>query len=575
MKGKYSLSRPMGYYALVLFLLGSLLFAGLANPFPVQAQGDNPNPPAQPVKLIFIHHSTGENWLRNGYGNLGRTLDANNYFVSDTNYGWGPDGIGDRTDIPNWPEWFGPNRNEAALQALYNESGQNSADITRTLADPGGENTIIIFKSCFPNSELDGNPDDPPADEGDALTVANAKRVYLELLDYFLSRPDKMFVLVTAPPVSSSTYAKNARGLNNWLVNKWLQNYTGTNVFVFDFYTVLTGKNNHHRYVNGAIEYINNTGSNTSQYATGGGDDHPNASGSQKATDEFVPLLNIFYNRWRADAPSQPVVPSEGAQPTQGDTQPSEGQTTEGQSSIPAAVGTVDDFETTPSWQGWADETGTTIQCAQDSSAAAAGSGSLRVDYNVKAGGWATCEHAYDAQQNWGSSEGISFRLHADTAGKNAIFYIHAGTPDATTPFESYFTTTDEDVNAWRTVTIPWGGFNRAPWADASGLQSFDPTLVMSYGISLSAEGGDNTGTLWLDDVILFSGAPPAEPAAGDTEQQEAQTEQEQQPADQAQDQEQSAEQPEKSSGKSGGLPCPGSAALIGVVAAVVLLRKK
>ena len=24
---------------------------------------DNPNPPASPVKLIFIHHSTGGNWL--------------------------------------------------------------------------------------------------------------------------------------------------------------------------------------------------------------------------------------------------------------------------------------------------------------------------------------------------------------------------------------------------------------------------------------------------------------------------------------------------------------------------------
>ena len=28
-----------------------------------RAQADNPNPPEQPVKLIFIHHSTGENWL--------------------------------------------------------------------------------------------------------------------------------------------------------------------------------------------------------------------------------------------------------------------------------------------------------------------------------------------------------------------------------------------------------------------------------------------------------------------------------------------------------------------------------
>ena len=69
-------------------------------------QTNNPNPPDEVVKLVFIHHSCGENWLTDGYGDLGIELGNNNYFVSDTNYGWGPDAIGDRTDIPNWMEWF-------------------------------------------------------------------------------------------------------------------------------------------------------------------------------------------------------------------------------------------------------------------------------------------------------------------------------------------------------------------------------------------------------------------------------------------------------------------------------------
>ena len=56
---------------------------------------DDPSPPAAPVKLIFIHHSTGGNWLAdpNGdqpYGGLGRALMDNNYYVSAANYGWGP-----------------------------------------------------------------------------------------------------------------------------------------------------------------------------------------------------------------------------------------------------------------------------------------------------------------------------------------------------------------------------------------------------------------------------------------------------------------------------------------------------
>lgn len=40
---------------------------------------DDPKPPASPVKLIFIHHSTGENWLRDDYGGLGLALSQNNY----------------------------------------------------------------------------------------------------------------------------------------------------------------------------------------------------------------------------------------------------------------------------------------------------------------------------------------------------------------------------------------------------------------------------------------------------------------------------------------------------------------
>lgn len=170
---------------------------------------DQTSPPERVVKLIFIHHSTGENWIRDDYGGLGLALSQNNYFVSDTNYGWGPDAIGDRTDIPNWLEWFRSENTGRYMDALFAESGQNST-YTRTLPDPGGENEIIIFKSCFPNSNLDGSPNDPPAEGGD-LTVGNAKYVYNEILQYFASRPDRLFVVITAPPVQDPTLADNAR----------------------------------------------------------------------------------------------------------------------------------------------------------------------------------------------------------------------------------------------------------------------------------------------------------------------------------------------------------------------------
>jgi hypothetical protein len=39
------------------------------------------------------------------------------------------------------------------MTALFNESGQNYS-YSRTLSDPGGENEVVMFKSCFPRSSL-------------------------------------------------------------------------------------------------------------------------------------------------------------------------------------------------------------------------------------------------------------------------------------------------------------------------------------------------------------------------------------------------------------------------------------
>ena len=283
-----------------------LIFEGISANFAL-AQSADVTPPEFPVKLIFIHHSTGENWLADGYGNLGRRLAVNNYFVSDTNYGWGPNGIGDRTDIINWREWFRSNRTPRYLEALFNESEQHSA-YTRLPDDPGGENQIVMFKSCFPNSALAGSPNDPP-DSTEDFTVGHAKFVYNDLLEYFHTRPDKLFIVITAPPLQDSTYADNARAFNNWLVYDWLNenHYTLGNVAVFDFYNVLTHPRNHHGVRKGQIVHTNN-GVNTLYYDSDG-DDHPNARGSRKATREFVPLLNLYYHRFLASQSMRAAAP--------------------------------------------------------------------------------------------------------------------------------------------------------------------------------------------------------------------------------------------------------------------------
>ena len=80
---------------------------------------------------------------------------------------------------------------------------------------------------------------------------------------------------------------------------------------MFDFYNVLTTNGgsanindlgqeggNHHRWWNNAVQHKNDGGSNVLAYPTG--DDHPSAAGNRKASAEFLPLLNVAYNRFKA-----------------------------------------------------------------------------------------------------------------------------------------------------------------------------------------------------------------------------------------------------------------------------------
>ena len=321
--------------AAALTLGAALLLLALWLAWPLAAGAAvNTAPPAAPVKLVFIHHSTGEAWLADGHGGLGLALAANNYFVSDTNYGWGPEAIGDSTDIGHWWSWFCSPGSPTYMSALYSESAQ-SCSYSRLASDPGGANQIVLFKSCFPNSDLLGsaaapvpaiadNPLKGQAAGGSDFTVANAKGIYADLLPYFAAHQEKLFACLVAPPIQAPQIPANGRALADWLVDEWLAAYPYHNVFVFDFYNVLSSKTgggasdvglaggNHHRVWNGAVQHKSDDGVDHLMYPSGG-DDHPSAAGDQKATAELLPLLNYAYNRWKGNTGGDTLGPQTSA----------------------------------------------------------------------------------------------------------------------------------------------------------------------------------------------------------------------------------------------------------------------
>ena len=497
-------SLRFGGLAVLLFVLSAGFLPGAT----IAAPADDAAPPAQRLKLIFIHHSVGENWLTDGNGDLGRTLAKNNYFVSDTNYGWGPDGIGDRTDIVNWPEWFTGANSRRYLSAVYRESEQHST-YTRTHDDPGGENRIVLFKSCFPNSEIGGRPGDPPR-RGDDLTVGNAKAIYNELLTAFAKRPDKLFIVITAPPVRDRTHAANARGFNTWLVQDWLKTYRGGNVAVFDFYNVLTGPGNHHRFVGGKVEHLAHRGKDSLHYPSD--DDHPSSAGSRKATAEFVPLLNVFVRRWLKNPKASAPPPPEPESPPPAPPRPEEPATPPAEAPAPPPprppvpdrpASVLDDFEQGhDAWQIFSGGEGTRAVLTLDRKQAHDGKAGLRIEYDVAADGWATCSSVHDVRRDWRTKGGLVFYVRGERAGQTLDVIAYEGTsPDALQHREVKITLGAEAVRGWQRVALPWTRFAQPAW-EGDGTARFDPSRAMGVAFAFPApEGGRHKGRIWIDDV--------------------------------------------------------------------------
>jgi hypothetical protein len=154
-----------------------------------------------------------------------------------------------------------------------------------------------MFKSCFPNSEV-GN------------SIEDEKNIYNEILGYFLLHKDKLFILIIPPPEIIIESSSLTRELSNWLVNRetgWLSSYNSRNVYAFNYYSILTDPNNHHHVNNSHMEENIVTAAPADAqnpdelYYYSGSDDHPTKEGHQKATEEFIPLLNGWYNIWNSE----------------------------------------------------------------------------------------------------------------------------------------------------------------------------------------------------------------------------------------------------------------------------------
>ena len=258
--------------------------------------------------LVFIHHSCGQNWLTNSLHEalLAKDyIDERNdiYYNTDISPDTGrPDSLapepGDFTNMNHWILWFND-----YIEGVKNHGCDN------------GFNQIIMFKSCYPISNIVSNGSEPGDPFSSTQTIVNYKAVYRHpdgpgnyyihneyiywpLEDIFADNPDILFISVTAPPLcyscTNDENAHRARVFNNWLKSQWLNDYNDdnsglNNVAVYDWFNFLANPDDHPTYPNRLKE----------EYGGSTSDSHPNVLANQESTEDFATNQNNFIDtKW-------------------------------------------------------------------------------------------------------------------------------------------------------------------------------------------------------------------------------------------------------------------------------------
>lgn len=234
-------------------------------------------------RMVFLHHSVGRGILYEG--GLRDSLLEMGILVKGATYG---DDIGQQTDMQHWAGKF-----QKDMQRILSFKAHPNRYYS------GSEtNDIVMFKSCFPNSDISGEgqpPGDPAAAE---RTVANYRAVFERLKDEMARYPDKLFIYVTAPPLAQESTtpenARNAVAFNRWLVEKFLPEYQretgGTNLVIFDLFSVLADDKGFLR---------------QDYRRPGQGDSHPNATANQAAAGGFMSFFRPVWDKWQGQQGGQ------------------------------------------------------------------------------------------------------------------------------------------------------------------------------------------------------------------------------------------------------------------------------
>lgn len=215
--------------------------------------------------IIFLHHSTGNNLIEQG--GVRELFTQAGYHFWDQSYNAqglrDPHGelIGYAYTVPR------DNTDPDGLALVFR---QGVYDLPINALSGLLQHEVIIVKSCFaPGNQI-------ASDE----QLEQLKQYYLGMREKMFQYPDKIFIIVTTPPLNPAETnpqeARRARLLANWLKSdEFLVGHS--NIFVYDLFDKLAESNLSSPEVNMLRQDYRN-----------GTDSHPNLKANQEIAPVFV-----------------------------------------------------------------------------------------------------------------------------------------------------------------------------------------------------------------------------------------------------------------------------------------------
>jgi len=157
--------------------------------------------------IIFLHHSVGTNLIEQG-GVRERLTEAGYTFWD---HGYNGDGLRGPDGSNRGYNLFVPddNTDPDGLSMIF---GQEPYPLPLNTLSALLQHDVIVIKSCFPNSQISSDGQ-----------LGQLKQLYLDMRNTMDKHPDKLFIVITQPPLNpAETNAENAaraHALATWLAS--------------------------------------------------------------------------------------------------------------------------------------------------------------------------------------------------------------------------------------------------------------------------------------------------------------------------------------------------------------------